>query len=562
MHLAMKGFKTVSPADKNKILGAIRAKDLAGLKEMCNGLTKPHYGESRKVYLDRVQLAALIKKYPKLSDETGHSRDQALKSFDLAEKQCETMNGGLEDVDLDKNTKLVLYKAQGIIKGVLGRFDMAKAMKKCKFGPGMSLLTDQTSEFGKLRANQYSCSNEFVARLTKMVSLEKPEFCGQPTVVPYNRVTVVPKTAWTDRTIAIEPLMNMFFQLGVGEYMSQRIRLRTKIDIRDQGPNQRAARDAIRNDSATVDLSAASDSLSFRLVYRLLAKVPDWRHYLSMLRSENYLDPRDEVVKVYEKWSSMGNGYTFPLETLLFYGLAQATVNVMKYNADVIVYGDDIILPSACYNQLCRIFEALGLKVNQEKSFSRGSFFESCGCDYLDGVDVRPYFLKAVPTKTTQVYHLVNSLKACEQNFFDAQQYLIELLHKEETFYGPPASLLDARPDRYIEVPNPNAWTTRWNKKLQRTEIKGIVYKARNFRNYIERGSFSDNPVLDLELMLMLHLKSLERHTYGFLGKNRFALLRKADSLKEVFGEAIDLDAYEVTRRDYCKAVKVWMRLE
>jgi hypothetical protein len=96
----------------------------------------------------------------------------------------------------------------------------------------------------------------------------------------------------------------------------------------------------------------------------------------------------------------MGSGHTFPLQTLLFYCLAEATRTLLKCRGKVSVYGDDIIVPTRMSKHLIVIFSELGFVINSDKSFydepdpqwpSKTFFRESCGGDYKGGVDVRPY---------------------------------------------------------------------------------------------------------------------------------------------------------------------------
>ena len=99
-----------------------------------------------------------------------------------------------------------------------------------------------------------------------------------------------------------------------------------------------------------------------------------------------------------EQFSSMGNGFTFPLETLLFYSLARAVLKYMHASAEewdmLSVYGDDITLPSRCFSLLTEVFTECGFLVNSRKSFSDGPFRESCGADYLRSIDIRPFYVR------------------------------------------------------------------------------------------------------------------------------------------------------------------------
>ena len=100
----------------------------------------------------------------------------------------------------------------------------------------------------------------------------------------------------------------------------------------------------------------------------------------------------------------MGNGFTFPLESLIFFALAHS---VCKPGETVSVYGDDIIVPTHRYEALVQLLTATGFLVNTDKSFSTGPFRESCGHDYLSGINIRPCYIKG-PLACFDLFRLHN----------------------------------------------------------------------------------------------------------------------------------------------------------
>jgi hypothetical protein len=59
------------------------------------------------------------------------------------------------------------------------------------------------------------------------------------------------------------------------------------------------------------------------------------------------------------------------------------------------VFGDDIIIPERSYSLVSKALSDLGLKINKDKSYVGGNFYESCGVDAYKGVDVTPtYYLQ------------------------------------------------------------------------------------------------------------------------------------------------------------------------
>lgn len=209
------------------------------------------------------------------------------------------------------------------------------------------------------------------------------------------RVVTVPKNMFTDRTIGVEPTANTYLQQGVGRFFKTCL-FRHGIDLTDQGWNQTLAKCAQGLGLATVDLSMASDTVAYWLVGELLP--PAWFQFLCDLRSEYAVmqgESGKKVVIPLEKFSSMGNAFTFELESLIFYALAFAVcIEVGVPTTFLSVFGDDIILPAEAYEKLRTTFQVLGFQVNSEKSYHKGRFFESCGVHAFDGYDVTPIYQK------------------------------------------------------------------------------------------------------------------------------------------------------------------------
>jgi hypothetical protein len=129
----------------------------------------------------------------------------------------------------------------------------------------------------------------------------------------------------------------------------------------------------------------------------------DWHHALEVCHVGKVdVSQQSDVQDIIDirSYMLMGSGHTFPLQTLLFYCLAEATRILLKQKGSVSVYGDDIIVPVKMSTQFMAVMKDLGFVINSEKSFydlkdhdrpSQTFFRESCGGDYKGGVDVRPY---------------------------------------------------------------------------------------------------------------------------------------------------------------------------
>jgi hypothetical protein len=273
------------------------------------------------------------------------------------------------------------------------------------------------------------------------------EFCLK--VVDYSRVTTVPKTALIDRTIAIEPLLNVFFQLGIDGYIRPRLRRRWGYDLNDQTNNQKLAETgSINDDLVTLDLVGASEMVSTKIVEIYFPS--DWVDLFHLLRCKT--GKIDGHTFEYAKLSSMGNGFTFVVESVLFGALVRASIRRTRSVEISAVYGDDLIVPRTAANYLIQLLSLSGFSVNTDKSYFEGPFRESCGSDYFRGWNVRPVFLKKVPKTVVDLFYLYNVLIQrklnqpwfFECNFSSTLNYLYKLIpSRYKMIVGPVSEELD-----------------------------------------------------------------------------------------------------------------------
>lgn len=224
------------------------------------------------------------------------------------------------------------------------------------------------------------------------------------------KVLAVPKTQKGPRIIAAEPTAHQWCQGGIQRWLTERIRatfLGRCIDLNDQTPSQRGALLAsIDGGLATVDLSAASDRLSCRLVEYVFQANTELLDALHATRSRTAKLPDGQVILL-RKFAMMGSACTFPVQSIVFALIAMFSIMEARDDYDmsdsglevlasfVRVFGDDIIIPTDAYGALSDILDDVGLKVNPHKSFATGLFRESCGMDAYGGTDVTPaYFLQ------------------------------------------------------------------------------------------------------------------------------------------------------------------------
>lgn len=238
-----------------------------------------------------------------------------------------------------------------------------------------------------------------------------------PVFVKGNRFATAPKDATKLRAIACEPSVNIFYQLGLGTQIRGALR-RLGVDLDNgQVTHVQVAREAsIRGHLATLDLTNASDSLCRVLVRLLLPHA--WYFALDAIRSPKTLVDGKWVVL--EKFSSMGNGYTFELESLIFLALASAAMDLSgvkhQIGKTLLVYGDDIIIPTEAYASVVAVLNHCGFRLNETKSFHQGPFRESCGGDFFSGLAVRPHFLKESPSAPEHFITVANGLRRLERD--------------------------------------------------------------------------------------------------------------------------------------------------
>jgi hypothetical protein len=316
---------------------------------------------------------------------------------------------------------------------------------------------------------------------------------GDPTLVPGSRFSFVPKDDTTSRLIAIEPSLNMFYQLGLGRLLEERLVSFFGLDISTQPQiNQEAARIGSVTDAlATLDLSNASDSMGNTMLKWALPR-PIW-DLLVLLRSPSgkrisHASGSPEETPELHMVSTMGNGFTFPLETLVFSCIVVACIksfrvtpvrpytisfpeawrdiNLLPYWG---VFGDDIICHSRVAPRVMRLLDLLGFETNRDKSFVEGVFRESCGRDFYRGHDVRGVYIKRLDTPESR-YVAINALNVWSAKVgIPLQRTVRRLVESVRWLPVPPAENHDAG----IRVPFEMVRSSmRRNKKSQ-----AVIYR-------------------------------------------------------------------------------------
>lgn len=320
-------------------------------------------------------------------------QEKAIEKFLEAEAVCADTNRRLSDLSTTNDKFVSLLNAMKCkILDILSDFDADEFVDACNWGPGATVSIKRRNA---LAPEKYLIESDTTADAYDFVSSihrdAYPLWDRQFRVVPGNKIVTVPKNSKTDRTIAIEPGINLWYQKGIGLMLRRRLR-RVGIDLTEQRHNQAKSRLGSKfNHLATIDFSMASDTIAKQLVVELIPT--RWLALLTAFRSS--VGVLNGKPLYYQKFSSMGNGFTFELESLIFYAAAFCVCRSLGLDtSEISVYGDDVILPSKATDLFSDLSAFLGFTVNKSKSYSSSYYRESCGEHFWNGVGIRPIFLK------------------------------------------------------------------------------------------------------------------------------------------------------------------------
>lgn len=297
----------------------------------------------------------------------------------------------------------VLLRAQMLLGRVLANLDLSDIHP----GHGPGAVAERLDRFGRwdfhswpLRAER---SYPYLMYGTHSIRalLERKKGIHM-TRESHTRCCLVPKDFKGPRLISAEGFVNQYLQQGqmraIMDYVSMHPILKRSIKLQDQTYNQKAAQISYATDTCTLDLSNASDTVSTTLVWYLLKRVPELRRYLMATRSD-YMIYSGKKIKIVA-FAPMGSATCFPVETLVFWSLAMASMKLASIHnggdaisdseaADSIrVFGDDIIIPRHALDTLIGTLSRVGCSVNMSKTCYQTPFRESCGSEWFNGLDI------------------------------------------------------------------------------------------------------------------------------------------------------------------------------
>lgn len=401
----------------------------------------------------------------KFVDVNLHMRSFSYRGLNLpiyAERPCKLHGYSLRDD--------ILITARKVCTQVLGDITTEEVFDACKHSSGSSIGvpfedTSWERKFALPISGTFDAVKQFSSYLSWNTTMRSAlfhlwgrSFSTAELSDPYNkelyllsawsRATTVEKNVDARRFIAVEPTLNMFFQQGLMLCFYRRL-ARFGLDLSTaQDLHKNLARIAsLSGKQATIDWSSASDCVSTDLTEWLVP--PKWFAWLDSMRT-GFVNLPGHGPTPCAMFATMGNATTFPLETLVFWSIAIATVQCriarlqnrvpvipdyrIAQDHRVSVFGDDCIVPSEDAPLFMEVCVSVGFMVNESKSFFSplAGFRESCGGDYYRGIDVRPFMIKA-PTDSRYsslepwLYTILNRTLKKYKSYFGSLTYVYDM---------------------------------------------------------------------------------------------------------------------------------------
>lgn len=284
-----------------------------------------------------------------------------------------------------------------------------KTLKDCAFltehhspshGPGA------TCDAGKTMQNKYAslCCDQRIAMLNSRVYPDSQPYprLNNTKLIRRSETIFVPKSLGSYRTISMEPATLMWHQKGVRSaillLLKSKVRhpLCRRFEPDDQQSNRdRAWLGSIDGSFATIDLSSASDTVSWNLVKKWFRNTSLYP-WLLWTRSTHTLLPNGQEIKL-KKYAPMGSDLCFPIESIIFAAITECAIREHgedPRSSDFKVFGDDIVVENEYAACVMQRLVANGFILNKDKTFStpqpHGFFRESCGGFYYNGADITP----------------------------------------------------------------------------------------------------------------------------------------------------------------------------
>lgn len=443
-----------------------------------------HEGLDPYRYKILYQLQNIFKKYRFSSDVFTDSELEAISEKKYVDDQLRIAKPKF----LKFRTYLVMQRARTLASEILGEFpDEDDFTRGGRIGTKSTIgcpLALASLDYKLLNEKAFTSTGESIAWFVKHVLPIDPLLSRIVTSVLKERsdgdrglsieslvLKCVPKSWKTHRIITPLTLVALFYSYAYGAKVEERLSL-IGLDIRSR---QKYHAKMVKMNSksrrcATVDLSAASDSITIEHLCRILPR--KWFTRLKTCLTRQVCFEKGQMMSTFSVLP-MGNAATFPVQTLIFYCITKALGDMLGIRGLYSVYGDDIIYPRRLHPYVVELFPDLGFKLNLEKTFVSSHFRESCGSDCYHGVDVRPFFFPGehqllTKTRYAALLHKVLNGLLRRWSAFEIRQTVLSLL-VELNKLGPILRVPPLYPDESgVKVEDPaqvplDLWYFNWS---------------------------------------------------------------------------------------------------
>lgn len=316
-----------------------------------------------------------------------------------------------------------LRRARTILASLIGSFDFEK------FPYCVDFTSGATTELPRARAavhNKWDLGTHCSARARPYAEAFL-KWLGSPAEAlgpggkhfhrqEANRVFTVPKNFHKRRAATKPTTWNGALQKGAGTMIRQRLQAsEAQLLLPDAQEYHGLLAKIASHDGiglSTLDVKNASNCVASGLCWTLFSE--DWGRILFDLREEVGEYPDGSPVR-WEKLATNGNGFTFEVETAVFYSLVKSCCSK---DSLVSVYGDDIICPSVHVDSVVELLAFCGFSMNRKKTFTGDHpFRESCGAHYYRGKNIKPFYIQRLPVTVEDVIHLHNDVVAWHEGY-------------------------------------------------------------------------------------------------------------------------------------------------
>lgn len=283
-------------------------------------------------------------------------------------------------------------------------------------------------------------------------------------------VLTVPKDSKSRRVIAKEPKEYQYIQGAIASWLKDYLPRFSNgaIEFKDQSKNKLAAQRGM----CTIDLSAASDCVTLSLVERIFP--PEFLNSFIACRVPRFSigDGSERVLNIF---ATMGSGLCFPILALSIYALIRGIQTTFGLPPEELhIYGDDICCSERLFPYIMKYFPMVGMIPNQKKCFSRGLFRESCGGEFFQNTDVTPVRLRSTGSRIEDIISLTATGNQLYRRFFNrASEYIFSCVGSRLHTTLPMCDERSSYLGRESRISGP-VGKTRWNRRYQRYDVKGL----------------------------------------------------------------------------------------